>query len=108
MIRPTRVARAVALTAGLFVALAPAAPAVRAATPTNDAFGSPTVIRSLPSTTSVDLQSATTDPGEPTCGGSIFRTAWYSLHVDGDTWIRVRGAGSFFTKIGVYRVDGPG
>jgi hypothetical protein len=108
MIRPTRVARAVALTAGLLVALIPAAPAVHAATPSNDAFGSATVIGALPSTTTVDLQSATTEPGEPRCGGSMFRTAWYSLHVDTDTTIRIRGAGSFFTRIGVYRVDAPG
>src|SRR5207244_307492 len=79
-----------------------------AAAPTNDNFGSATVIAGLPFSDSVDNTEATLEPGEPSCSSS--QTVWYSFTPATSGVVRADMTGSSFfdTVVAVYQSSGGG
>lgn len=98
------------LTVAATVAAALVIPGVaHPAIPSNDNFADASVVTNLPFGDSVDVNAATTEPGEPTfCGAS--KTVWYSITPTSDEVLKVDadGSGFFDTNLSVYRADGPG
>jgi PKD repeat protein len=80
-----------------------------AATPANDNFASAAAISSLPFSDSDDISLATTEPGEPNCGG-IVQTVWYSFTPTSNEIVRVDLGGSTFfdTALSVFQASSPG
>jgi PKD repeat protein len=89
-----------------------ALPSTAAAAPSNDVFGSATVIdpATLPFSDAVDITGATTDPGEPQACSFMSQTVWYSITPSADAILGIDASGSSFfdTDLNVYRQDGSG
>jgi len=99
--------------ASLFIALAIAFAGVTpalAAPPSNDDFGSATVIGSLPFNDSVDNTEATNETDEPIFCSSSPQTVWYSFTPISNAVIHVDMDGSSFsdTIFSIFEAAGPG
>jgi len=78
--------------------------------PANDNFANAETINSLPFSATVDNTNATIEPGEPQdCGGSRFRSVWYSFSPSENTEIRMSAAGSIAPgNVSIFLASGPG
>ena len=75
--------------------------------PANDDVASAKVVTGGTLVDSVDVRTATSEPGEPhQCGGTS-RTVWYAITAPTTGTVRV-GAGGWDPVIGVYRTSEPG
>jgi len=75
-------------------AIATVGPAAAVAAPANDNFANATVVSALPFTDSVDLNGATTEPGEPQYCSSTPQTVWYVYTPTATTTVAVNLNGS--------------
>jgi len=75
--------------------------------PANDNFANAEAIASLPFYVPVDNTDATTEPGEPQCFISPFRTVWYSFRPTENMLVRLDMTGSVgFGSVNVYVASG--
>jgi hypothetical protein len=77
--------------------------------PSNDNFGSATIVAALPFSNTVDITDATLEPSEPTpscsfgTAGSSGKTVWYSFTPAATGWISAQMVNAFFnTVLGAY------
>src|SRR5262249_52522532 len=79
----------------------------RAAPPPNDDFATATVVAALPFSSTVVMNEATTESGEPFFCSFSTQPVWYRFTASTDMWISGTGSG-FFSGLSVYRDPGGG